>query len=186
MGSTPMPNPTMDERAEFEGSFSYSIGVMLSMSRLYFDQGATLAEAVGGPIPEYAASDALFEMLLVRLRAFDSFFGCIGNIATDAHATDWSPGWQPRGVLIGTERADINKRLAHLTYRQPPVHEWPIGEMVRRCADRVDAFLDLLSTAAPQPWQQRHAEVDRFVKDHSARKWEQIWTENDNHAHRRA
>jgi hypothetical protein len=181
----PMPNPSPQEEAEFEGSFSYHVGVLVGMSRLYFRRGAAIAAVIEDADPQHAASDALFEMLLVRLRAFDSFFDCVGNHPTDAHASDWAPRWAPHGVLLGTEREDISKRLAHLTYRQPPVHEWPIGEMVRRCCEVVDDFLGQLGATAPQNWQYRHTEVQDFLQEHGQEQWDQIWTENDNHAHRR-
>ncbi|MGB3411183.1 MAG: hypothetical protein WBA45_08285 [Microthrixaceae bacterium] len=177
--------PTQTQRDEFEGSFSYHVGVLMATSRLYLNQGAQLANNTGGPNPQYAAADALFEMILVRVRSFDSFLGCVGNQKTDAHATDWVPGWQRGSVLIGTERNDISKRLPHLTYLQPPVHQWPIGEIVRRCCEGLEAFLFQVGPSAPKEWEDRHIELEEFLKEHATQQWNRIWTENDNHAHRR-
>lgn len=75
------------------------------MSRLYFKQGASIARNTADADPQYASADALFEMLLMRLRAFDSFFMGIGDKDSDAHATDWDSGWTARAVFKGSQRA---------------------------------------------------------------------------------
>jgi hypothetical protein len=179
-----MPNPSPQDRSQFEGSFSYHVGVLLSMSRLYLADGATLAADTAGRRPMYPAADALFEMLLLRLRSFDSFLACIGGNPTDATARDWVSSWAPRSVLLGTERADINKRLAHLTYEQPPFHDWAIGEMVRRCCEALEQFLTDLGAAGPSAWGTRLAELRTYLADHAAEGWDNVHTKNDGHAYR--
>jgi len=180
-----MPNPTPQQKEEFEGSFSYNVGVLLSMSRLYFEKGAQFAAPTGGDVPMYPAADALFEMILLRLRTFDSFFRSNASQGDDAVPAHWGASRPSALVLVNSERADISKRLAHLTYSQPPSHEWAIGAMVRRCCEAIDQFLGDLQPHV-KLWEERHTETKEFLDEHASNGWEEIWTENNRHAHRRS
>jgi len=180
-----MPNPTTHQKEEFEGSFSYNVGVLLSMSRLYFNEGESFAASTGGDVSMYPAADALFEMILLRLRTFDSFFGPTAKKDDDADPAHWVTLWTSASVLDISERAAISKRLAHLTYSQPPSHEWAIGAMVRQCCDAIDQFLGDLHPHV-KLWGARHTEIKEFLDEHASNGWEEIRTENDRHAYRRS
>lgn len=70
--------PTADQAKEFDQSFWYHVGVLVSQSKLYL----LGRERIAGT-DEYAARDALFEMLLVRIRTFDSFFSSSKDVKAD-------------------------------------------------------------------------------------------------------
>jgi len=174
--------PDTEQLQEFDGTFSYHVGVLVSQSKLYLLGG----EAIAGT-DEYAAADALFEMLLVRMRTFDSFFSSAQTgKPDDALAGQFVPGWTVAHFLTDDERAQISKRLAHLTYSQPPAHEWAIGQMVKRCLEVIGDFLQSVPGGLTERWAYRYAEVTHFLGDELPNNdLESIWTEADKHAHRR-
>ena len=173
--------PTSNQLAEFDESLWYHVGVLVSQSKLYLQGGEVMAGSV-----QYAAADALFEMLLVRLRAFDSFFGSAVGQPDDALAVHFVAGWSPSHFLTTDERTNINKRLAHLTYSQPHTHEWAVGKMIRRCLETIRDFLQAIGNGLSERWTERRDEVIAFLDgDFQSQTLDSIWTETDKHAHRR-
>lgn len=173
--------PTADQENEFDQSFWYHAGVLVSQSKLYLLGGERIAGS-----DEYAAADALFEMLLVRMRTFDSFFSSSTEFkADDALALHFVPSWSTNHFLTDDERERISKRLAHLTYSQPAEHEWPIGQIIRRCLEAIKEFLEAVPKLSPR-WNYRLDEITRFLNtEFAAEHLDAIWTEADKHAHRR-
>lgn len=173
--------PTPDQAKEFDQSFWYHVGVLLSQSKLYLLGGERIAGT-----DNYAAGDALFEMLLVRIRTFDSFFSSSKEIeADDALALHFVPSWPAQHFLTNDERERISKRLAHLTYSQPAEHEWPIGQIVRRCLKAITEFLEAIPKLSPR-WESRLREIRGFLSNEfAAHDLDAIWTEPDKHAHLR-
>lgn len=173
---------TQNQLDEFDETFWYHAGVLVSQSKLYLLGGERLSGT-----PEYAAADALFEMLLVRLRTFDSFFSAT-NIQQqdDAIATQFAANWNAHHFLTADERQNINKRLPHLTYSQPPVHEWPIGQMVHRCLGTILDFLQHVPGNLTPRWAYRRQEItDYLAGEFTQHALDDIWTEQNRHAHRR-
>ena len=180
--SVPTVPPTADQVKEFDQSLWYHVGVLVSQARLYLLGGERIAGT-----EEYAAADALFEMLLVRLRTFDSFFSSSSEVkADDALARHFVPSWPTHHFLTGVERGRISTRLAHLTYAQPAEHEWAIGQMIRRCLQAIKEFLKAVPDPLSPRWKYRLGEVTGFLNGEFAEHdLDAIWTEADKHAHRR-
>jgi hypothetical protein len=154
--------------------------VLVSQSKLYLLGGERIART-----NEYAAADALFEMLLMRIRAFGSFFSSSNQVkGDDALALHFVPSWPVRRFLSNDERERISKRLAHLTYSQPAQHEWPIGQILRRCLEAITEFLEAIPKRSPL-WEYRLCEITEFLSNEFAdHDLDAIWTEGDKHAHR--
>lgn len=173
--------PSADQAKEFDQSFWYHVGVLVSQSKLYLLGGERIAGT-----NEYAAADAMFEMILLRIRAFDSFFSSSKEVRSDdALALHFVPLWPVQGFLTKTERDRISKRLAHLTYSQPAEHEWPIGRILRRCLEAITEFLEAIPERSPR-WEYRLREITGFLNNEfAAYDLDAIWTEADKHAHRR-
>lgn len=62
--------------------------------------------------------NALLESVLVHLRSIDDFLQLKAARDDDVIALDYLPSWNPRPALSEKDRADVNKRVQHLTTRR--------------------------------------------------------------------
>jgi hypothetical protein len=110
--------------------------------------GATHA---GGTETQRLIGNALLESALIHLRALDDFFYREPNKDTkdDVFAVDYAGGWTLIPLLTKDERADINKRLAHITTRRTrEPRKWELSSM-SKARDVYDRFREDLTTTWP-------------------------------------
>jgi hypothetical protein len=168
---------TADQRAQLIASFRYEVAGLVGQGMLYLRHGHRIMLD-----PELSpAADALLEALLIRLRSLDSFFDNQRKWTTDAIGADLT-SWEGRSTLVADAGA-VNKRVAHLTYERPEVHEWPIGVMVRAALEAARDFIDACPTDARAAWADVRDEVVTALDN-----WgdlDNVWTWPNHHACRR-
>ena len=129
----------------------------------------------------YPVADALFDSLLTKLRALDSFFQNIGDRDTDGVANDLG-AWEERKMLPNDVRRSINVRIAHITTLRPKAHHWEVGKLIHAALVMIGDYMDAVGVAGRHKWKNRRAEVASVLTA-----WgdlDAVLTDNDQHAHR--
>lgn len=177
---------TKKEVEQLEETFWYEVGTLISQGLLYLRRGEEFAADIkkypyGDPAAMYPVADALFDSLLTKLRALDSFFQNIGDWDTDGIAKDLG-AWKKREMLPKDVRRRINVRIAHITTLRPKAHHWEIGKLVHAALLMIANYMDEVGVAGRHKWKERRSEVAAVLAA-----WadlDDVVTENDRHAHR--
>lgn len=88
------------------------------------------------------------ESALLHFRILRAFFFAEKGDNDDVFAKHYVAGWNPTPERVfGETRADINKRLAHLSTRRLTEFSWPMNEMNSAIENLVAEFCGRLSTS---------------------------------------
>lgn len=100
----------------------------------------------------------------------------------DAIAVDLASAWQPSPVMRSRDYQHIGKRVAHLTYRRPVEHSWPIGTMVGNVLRNAERYMDVVGCDGRAGWSELHEAIGQELSA-----WgdlDQVTTSTDQHARR--
>ena len=96
---------------------------------------------MASPIELQSLGSALLESSMLHVRNLDTFLGATEAADDDVIALHYLDTWTPTHVLSEEERADLNKRLMHLSKQRLRLHaEWDRTTFVLRSVEAFSEF----------------------------------------------